>query len=98
MVAFLQLPALEPIFSATWVVLILAMKINVLKEMTFNLTTTVGCMSLTNRKLKSLELLHEWWEKCTIALSSATVPPTEDHVCNYSHTLGFLEKNSSRRA
>ena len=35
--AFLQLPVLEPIFSATWV-LILALKINVLREMTFNLT------------------------------------------------------------
>src|SRR6218665_1710009 len=38
-------------------------------------------MSLTNRKLKSLELLHEWWEKCKIAASSATVP-----VCNWAHT------------
>src|SRR6218665_3679930 len=28
--------------SDTWVVLILALKINVLKEITFNLTTTVG--------------------------------------------------------
>src|SRR6218665_2014088 len=80
MVAFLQLPVLELIFSATWVVLILALKINVLKEMTFNLTTTVGCMSLTNRKLKSLELLHEWWEKCKIAASSATVPPTVQKI------------------
>src|SRR6218665_716556 len=75
-IAFLQLPVLEPIFSATWVVLILALKINVLKEMTFNLTTTVGlhlaaCLC-PNRKLKSLELL--WWEKCKIAASSATVP------------------------
>src|SRR6218665_510468 len=39
-------------------------------------------MSLTNHKLKSLELLNEWWEKCKIAASSATVPTTEDHVCN----------------
>ena len=30
-------------------------------------------MSLTNRKLESLELLYEWWEKCKIAASSATV-------------------------
>src|SRR6218665_2323431 len=52
-------------------------------------------MSLTNCKLKSLELLHELWEKCKIAASSATVPPTEDHVCNYSHTL--CEKVSWRR-
>src|SRR6218665_2655730 len=43
-------------------------------------------MSLTNHKLKSLELLHEWWEKCKIAACSATVPTTEDHVCNYAHT------------
>jgi len=41
-VAFLQLSTLEPIFSVTWVVLILPLEINVLKEMTFNLTTTVG--------------------------------------------------------
>src|SRR6218665_2372496 len=31
--------------------------------MTFNLTTH-GCISLANRKLKSLELLHEWWDCC----------------------------------
>src|SRR6218665_3183882 len=80
-VAFLQLPVFEPIFSATWVVLILALKINVLREMTFNLTlvstTTVRIAAyrpyLTNHKLKSLELLLEWWEKCKIAASSSTV-------------------------
>src|SRR6218665_2469383 len=32
--AFLQLPALQLIFNATWVVLILALKIIVLREMT----------------------------------------------------------------
>ena len=32
--AILQLPALQLIFSATWVVLILALKIIVLREMT----------------------------------------------------------------
>src|SRR6218665_3273624 len=41
-------------------------------------------MSLTNRKLKSLELLHEWWEKCKIAASSATVP-----VRNYTYVSRF---------
>jgi len=37
-VAFLQLPALELIFNAIRVVLILALKINVLREITFNFT------------------------------------------------------------
>jgi len=37
-VAFLQLPSLELIFSATWIALILALKINVLREITFNFT------------------------------------------------------------
>jgi len=27
-------------------------------------TVHAAALSLTNRKLKSLELLHEWWEKC----------------------------------
>src|SRR6218665_831165 len=44
-------------------------------------------MSLTNRKLKSLELLHEWWDKCMIAASSATVP-----VCNYRPTHNYVSR------
>jgi len=48
---------------------------------------THHCISFTNRKLKSLELLHEWWEKCKIAASSATVP-----VCNNNYVSRFPEE------
>src|SRR6218665_441299 len=34
---------------------------------------THRCIYLTNHKLKSLELLLEWWEKCKISTSSSTV-------------------------
>src|SRR6218665_90173 len=34
---------------------------------------THRCIYLTNHKLKSLELLLQWWEKCKIAASSSTV-------------------------
>src|SRR6218665_3455056 len=56
--------------------------------MTFNLTTTVGCMSFTNRKLKSLELLHEWWKKCKKLLPSQqqclfAIRPTHNYVSRF---------------
>jgi len=35
---------------------------------------------LTNRKLKSLELLHEWWKKCKATSIASTVLAVRSEV------------------
>jgi len=76
-------------FSATWFVLILVLKINILREMTimtsnFTLVSTTTWTSAEPYTLlhnylwpaanwNRLNSLHEWWEKFKVAASSSTV-------------------------
>jgi len=111
-VAVLQLPASELIFSAIWVVLILALKINVLREMTFNFTL-VGTTTWKFPELyTSLHIFNQ--PRIEIAWTPAWVVGEVQNCCQqqclfatrpYSHTsgptrmwVGFLEKDSSRSA
>src|SRR6218665_3035273 len=53
----------------------MAASIPLLRRAPFNISQynncTHRCIYLTNHKLKSLELLLEWWEKCKIAARRA---------------------------
>jgi len=60
-VAFLQLPVSELIFSATRVVLILALKINILREMTFNFTLGYSVKLHEHRQNRRLHIAAYLW-------------------------------------